>query len=62
MVSVLNNFFLSEPISLYVTISIILVVLSAVCYGPFPSGCKFLEIPFCVVNFGIKLMFRFLSL
>ena len=28
--------------------------LSFIRYGPFPSGCIFLEIPFCVVKFGSK--------
>ena len=30
------------------------MILSIIWYGPFWSGCNFLETPFCVVNFGIK--------
>ena len=41
---------LFRSISLYVTS----VGLSIICYGPFRSGCNFLENPFCVVKFGIK--------
>ena len=36
--------------SLYVTS----VGLAIILYGPFRSGCNFLEIPFCVWNLGIK--------
>ena len=36
--------------SLYVTS----VGFSIIWYGPFQSGCNFLEIPFCVLKFGIK--------
>ena len=36
--------------SLYVTS----VGLAIIWYGPFRSGCNFLEIPFCVLKLGIK--------
>ena len=42
--------FLLESVSLYVTS----VCLSITWYGPFRSGCNFLDIPFCVVKLGIK--------
>ena len=42
--------FLLESVSLYVTS----LGLSIIWYGPFRSGCKFLEILFCVLKMGIK--------
>ena len=47
---VLDNFFVSESVSLYVTS----VGLSIILYGPIRSGCNFLEIFFCVMKLGIK--------
>ena len=46
----LNNFFLVESVSLYVTS----VDLAIICYAPFRKGCTFLEITFCVWKLGIK--------
>ena len=46
----LNNFFLLESLSLYVTS----VGLSFISYGIFRSGCNFLQNLFSVVRFGIK--------
>ena len=42
--------FLLESASLYVTS----VGLSIIWYGPFRSGCNFLDIPFCVVKLDNK--------
>ena len=42
--------FLLESVSLYVTS----VGLSIIWYGPFRSGCNFLDIPFCELKLGIK--------
>ena len=42
--------FLLESVSLYVTS----VGLSIIWYGPFRSGCIFLDIPFCVLKLGTK--------
>ena len=44
----LNNFFLVESVSLYVTS----VGLAIIWYGPFRRGCNFLEI--CVLKLDIK--------
>ena len=45
-----EHFFLVGSVSLYVTS----VGLARICYGPFRSGCNFLEIPFCVLKLGSK--------
>ena len=45
-----EKFLLFESVSLFVTS----VGLAIIWYGPFRSGCNFLDIPFCVLKLGIK--------